>query len=261
VEDSTSVIALVVHTGDQTKISMNMGTYHFKMSRFEKILNGILIFNLILGPLVLNIINVLQWKSWTANSFNNTVKPNKKGYLWYKILVDGKMPKIKLMLQNFMTVYLIVNQFVPLDLLVAIEIAKLVYTNLMQDDAEMKVADYDMRDVNGFRANHLGLHEELSLVDYVFCDKTGTLTKNQMVFRAICTADGKGFYFNETTPVTVMKKDWFSSLPASGMNQVLDLFRCIGICHDCIATKHKKKDDWLVYNGPSVDEVALHDMA
>jgi magnesium-transporting ATPase (P-type) len=75
-----------------------------------------------------------------------------------------------------MSTYLIVNQFVPLDLLVAIEISKLIYTGLMEDDVQMMVEDYDMRDVSGFKANHLGLHEELSLVEYIFCDKTGTLT-------------------------------------------------------------------------------------
>ena len=33
-----------------------------------------------------------------------------------------------------MSVYLIVNQFVPLDLLVAIEISKLIFTGVMEDD-------------------------------------------------------------------------------------------------------------------------------
>lgn len=33
-----------------------------------------------------------------------------------------------------MSIYLIVNQFVPLDLLVVLEISKLVYTGLMESD-------------------------------------------------------------------------------------------------------------------------------
>jgi len=33
-----------------------------------------------------------------------------------------------------MSIYLIVNQFVPLDLLVVLEISKLVYTGVMEDD-------------------------------------------------------------------------------------------------------------------------------
>lgn len=45
-----------------------------------------------------------------------------------------------------MSVYLIVNQFVPLDMLVAIEISKLVYTGLMENDAEMVVIDEDKHD-------------------------------------------------------------------------------------------------------------------
>jgi magnesium-transporting ATPase (P-type) len=104
-----------------------------------------------------------------------------------------------------MSVYLIVNQFIPLDLLVALEISKLVYTGIMEGDVEMMIEDYDIRDVSGFRANHLGLHEELSLVDYVFCDKTGTLTKNEMVFRGLCTHEGNVFWCNEEKAVENLK--------------------------------------------------------
>ena len=40
-----------------------------------------------------------------------------------------------------------------------------------------------------------------------------------------------------------------------------DFLRCINLCHDCIALKDPKNPDKLVYNGPSVDEVCLLDMA
>ena len=40
------------------------------------------------------------------------------------------------------------------------------------------------------------------------------------------------------------------------METVMNFFKCISICHDCIATKHKTTGH-LCYNGPSVDEVAL----
>ena len=39
----------------------------------------------------------------------------------------------------------------------------------------------------------------------------------------------------------------------------MDFFRCINLCHDCISLKDE--DGGLVYNGPSVDEVCLLEMA
>jgi len=40
----------------------------------------------------------------------------------------------------------------------------------------MMVIDTDLNDTVGFKANTLNLAEELGQVEYIFCDKTGTLT-------------------------------------------------------------------------------------
>jgi len=37
--------------------------------------------------------------------------------------------------------------------------------------------------IKGFQANTLNLHEDLAEVEYIFADKTGTLTQNELVFR------------------------------------------------------------------------------
>lgn len=258
-ENSTSVVALVLHTGTDTKIMMNMGSYKFKQSRFERVLNGILIANLVLA-FALNVINVVLYGRWTKEMLAS----KKAQYLFFKLLGPGEtvVPQVKMALKNFMTIYLIVNQFVPLDLLVAIEISKLIYTSIMENDVAMMVEDYDIRDVSGFRANHLGLHEELSLVEYIFCDKTGTLTKNEMVFRALALHDGQAFFYDDANPVSKMMRNDLKRTDGKGqyMVGVMDLFRCMGLCHDCLAIKNKTGSG-MHFNGPSVDEVALHDMA
>lgn len=77
-ENTESVLALVIHTGTDTKMIMNQGSYKFKQSRFEKVLNGILIGNLALA-IILAIINVLLFRSWTLKMLG---APKKTQYLF-----------------------------------------------------------------------------------------------------------------------------------------------------------------------------------
>ena len=52
IENSGHVIAMVVYTGTDTKLILNLGQYIFKMSSFEKILNYIYIINLCMALLI-----------------------------------------------------------------------------------------------------------------------------------------------------------------------------------------------------------------
>ena len=76
--------------------------------------------------IILAIINVNLFRFWTIKMW----KPKMNLYLFQNYLSEKKGLGIK----NFMSIYLIVNQFVPLDLLVVLEISKLVYTGVMEDD-------------------------------------------------------------------------------------------------------------------------------
>jgi len=93
-------------------------------------------------------------------------------------------------MKAFFSFYLIVNSFVPLDLIAGIAVSKLVYTGLIEGDAWMMEADYLMNDVKKAKCNTYSLHEELGQVEYLFCDKTGTLTKNELVFRTMGLPSG-----------------------------------------------------------------------
>lgn len=122
-ENSEFVIALVVHTGMDTKLIKNLGQYRFKRSRFEVVLNYVLVFNLSLA-LILSLIGAFQNAYWTANHIEA------HQYIFEKM--DAQTGTTLTSVKAFFSFYLIVNSFVPLDLLCVLEISKLVYTPYME---------------------------------------------------------------------------------------------------------------------------------
>jgi phospholipid-translocating ATPase len=62
--------------------------------------------------------------------------------------------------------YLLNNSFIPLDLVVLVDWAKMLYIQYMEEDVSMY----------GCTVKNMSLHEDLAQVEYLFCDKTGTLT-------------------------------------------------------------------------------------
>lgn len=182
---------MVVYTGTESKLIMNLGKYVFKMSSFEKILNRIMVLNLLLA-IFIGLITAI-----VAVVFNNNNEDHE--YLFYDYDRSGEY------IIAFFRVYLIVNSFVPLDLLAMLELSKLMISPMMQYDTEMMVIDTDLNDTVGFKANTLNLAEELGQVEYIFCDKTGTLTQNELVFRGLTLQKGQHAEFHDEDAVKNMQ--------------------------------------------------------
>ena len=244
---------MVVYTGIDSKLILNLGKYVYKMSSFERILNRIMVINLILA-IVIAIFTAVVAKVWNNN--------NRDHQYIFENYDDGGEYFIALF-----RVYLIVNSFVPLDLLAMLEISKLMFTPMMQNDAEMVYVEPSIRDTVQFKANTLNLAEELAQVEYIFCDKTGTLTQNELVFRALTLQQGQEVRFNSEEDIKNMRNSVSNlGLSADESETFNNFFRCINLCHDCITLKEEKEDksgkmvENVVYNGPSVDEVCLLEM-
>ena len=76
----------------------------------------------------------------------------------------------------FGSFFLINNSFIPIDLAVGLEMGKAMYVYFIQVDEQMTVYDSDKKDLVACSVKNFNLHEDLAQLDYMFCDKTGTLT-------------------------------------------------------------------------------------
>jgi phospholipid-transporting ATPase len=107
-------------------------------------------------------------------------------------------------LVDALTFFLLVANLVPISLYVSMKVARTLQAALMNADAECVYVDEAARArANGeavltgagvfpLRVRSLELNDELGQITHVFSDKTGTLTSNDMVFRA-CSVAGVSY--------------------------------------------------------------------
>ena len=77
---------------------------------------------------------------------------------------------------------------IPLPLYVSLEIIKLLQVYFINQDLDLYYEPTDKR----VECRALNITEDLGQVEFVFSDKTGTLTENQMEFKS-CTIAGKNY--------------------------------------------------------------------
>ncbi|VVC91182.1 unnamed protein product [Leptidea sinapis] len=86
---------------------------------------------------------------------------------------------------NFLTFLILYNNLIPISLQVTAEIVRFFQAKFISMDSQMYHAETDTPAL----ARTSNLNEELGMVRYVFSDKTGTLTCNQMEFSKCSIAE------------------------------------------------------------------------
>ena len=87
---------------------------------------------------------------------------------------------------------IIYRNFVPISLIVTLEIVKFWQGTFMSWDLHMYDANQDF----AMKAQTTNINEELGQIEYIFSDKTGTLTCNIMEFRRFSTLN-KSYSIND----------------------------------------------------------------
>lgn len=171
------LIAMVIYTGEDTKIRQNMRAQlknpRYKQTTMFHDISRVMLFMGILQIALCLICGILS--AFFQNSH--------KGH-WYLRLEETGSPPTTATLR-FFTWFIICKDFVPISLYVTLEMVQFIQAAFVSWDMKMshKMSDGS---ITYAKTQTSRLNEELAQVQYVFSDKTGTLTQNRMEFRKCC---------------------------------------------------------------------------
>lgn len=166
IRNTETVVGIVVYAGHETKSMMNNSGPRYKRSQLEKRLNTDVLWCVVL-LIVMCLIAAVGHGFWLKN-FRNSV-----------FQVDGETPPALAGFYVFWTMIIVLQVLIPISLYVSIEIVKLGQIYFIHNDLDFYNEKLDSK----IQCRALNITEDLGQIQYLFSDKTGTLTENKMVFR------------------------------------------------------------------------------
>lgn len=190
------ILGLVVYTGKQSKVVMNSRSVPSKLSFLEKTMNT-LIYVIFFGQVFLSFISLITYVVW------KTINLDYLTYLCYNyedsvtsLLADNCESTTEYTdIAYFVTFFILYNNFIPISLYVTVELVNYCQAFFIDSDIDMYHEDSDQPAL----ARTSNMNSDLGMVEYIFSDKTGTLTDNIMKFR-LCSVGGNVYASMDRKP-------------------------------------------------------------
>ncbi|XP_015219697.1 phospholipid-transporting ATPase IH isoform X7 [Lepisosteus oculatus] len=255
------IYAVAIYTGMETKMALNYQSKSQKRSAVEKSMNAFLIVYLciLISKALINTVLKYVWQSDPNRDepwYNQKTESERQRNLFLRAFTD------------FLAFMVLFNYIIPVSMYVTVEMQKFLGSYFISWDEEM----FDDELGEGALVNTSDLNEELGQVEYVFTDKTGTLTENNMEFIECCV-DGHVYIPHAICNGQILPGtsgiDMIDSSPGAGGKDREELFfRALCLCHT-VQVKEEETVDGIkkglqqssrsssVYISSSPDEVAL----
>ncbi|KZO96121.1 phospholipid-translocating P-type ATPase [Calocera viscosa TUFC12733] len=249
------VFGLVVFGGHETKLMRNATAAPMKRTQVERQVNLQIIF-LFIVLLVLSITSTVgsSVRTWFFSSTQ-----------WYLYLAADAPSRVKEFLEDILTFVILYNNLIPISLIVTMEVVKYWQAQLINNDLDLY---YEKTDTPAI-CRTSSLVEELGQIEFVFSDKTGTLTRNEMEFRQ-CSIAGvpysdvveehkrgevgaDGEVEGGQRTFEEMRTRWRNGAGAEVM-VIKEFLTLLAVCHTVIP---EMKGEKMVYQASSPDEAAL----
>ncbi|KAI1899812.1 hypothetical protein AGOR_G00065600 [Albula goreensis] len=259
-KNTECIYAVAIYTGMETKMALNYQSKSQKRSAVEKSMNAYLIVYLCI-LISKALINTVLKYVWQADP--NRDEP------WYNQRTETERQRHVLIraFTDFLAFMVLFNYIIPVSMYVTVEMQKFLGSYFITWDDEM----FDEELGEGALVNTSDLNEELGQVEYVFTDKTGTLTENNMEFIECCV-DGHIYVPHAICNGQILPGasgiDMIDSSPGPGGQEQEELFfRALCLCHT-VQVKEEETVDGIkrgihqgkatsFYISSSPDEVAL----
>ncbi|XP_061165373.1 probable phospholipid-transporting ATPase IA isoform X3 [Saccostrea echinata] len=235
------IFGIVIYTGHDSKLMLNSTSAPLKRSHVEKVTNiqilflfGVLIF-LALASTIANKV----WTSWHVNKD------------WYLAYQDSPPSNFG---YNFLTFIILYNNLIPISLQVTLEVVKFIQAIFINWDLDMYHEETDTPAM----ARTSNLNEELGQVKYIFSDKTGTLTRNVMVFKK-CSIAGVPYGSDEEDIEGFKDHTLIENLKNNHVTApvIREFLTLMAVCHTVVPENKNGDKNSVEYQASSPDEGAL----